>query len=334
MRILAMLSFCAALAASCGNHAGPQVEPPPPPPADERPAFDQARAFADLQAQVDFGPRVPGTQAHADCLQFIIDHVTDAGGRVVLSEFTATTPLVPDEQSYTNVLGVFGEDKAGEVLMLAAHWDSRAKADHDPDPAKRNQPVPAANDGASGVAVLLEIARGFAEQAPPRTVILAFFDAEDQGMTGSGLPLSGFAVGSRHLAGNWPDTAPWPDEMILLDLVGQDNVHNPAVGLPGWSNDVFDLPEERYSVDNAPDLVDRVWSVGERLGHSAFQRRVRSAISDDHVPFQEAGVEAIDIVDFAPPEWHTTHDTPENCDPASLYQVGDTLLEFIYHERP
>ncbi len=329
MRLLATFTFCAALAASCGS-GGTQVDPPPPPPPPDRPVFDQALAFADLEAQVAFGPRIPGSDAHDNCQQFLIDRLTAAGARVVTHAFSATTPLGQQEYDFTNVLGILGEDKAGDVLLLGAHWDSREKATQDPDPAKRGDPVPGANDGGSGVGVLLELARGFAEVAPPRPIIVCFFDAEDQGVSGADLPQQGWAIGSRELANNWPDALPWPDEMILLDLVGGDNVHNPAVGLPSWANDVFDLPMERNSLQSAPDLLDRVWSAAERRGHTAFNRTVGRAISDDHIPFQELGVEAIDIIDFAPPEWDTTHDTPENCDAGSLGQVGDTLVEFIY----
>ena len=329
MRLLATFTFCAALAASCGS-GGTQVDPPVPPPAPQRPVFDEARAFADLEAQVAFGPRIPGSDAHENCLQFLIDRLTASGARVVTHEFSATTPLGQREYDFTNIMGIFSEDKPGDVSLLGAHWDSREKANRDPDPEKRDDPVPGANDGGSGVGVLLELARGFAEVAPPHPIIVCFFDAEDQGVSGADLPQQGWAIGSRELANDWPGALPWPDEMILLDLVGGDNVHNPAVGVPAWANDVFDLPMERNSLQSAPDLLDRVWSAAERRGCTAFNRTVGRAISDDHIPFQELGVAAIDIIDFAPPEWDTTHDTPENCDARSLGQVGDTLVEFIY----
>jgi len=331
MRLLAILTFCTALAASCGT-GGTQTTPGPDPPPVVRPTFDQTRAFADLVAQVDFGARTPGSRAHDECKAFLIDRLTTAGARVVTHDFSSTTPLGDGEYDFTNILGVFSEGKGDGVLLLAAHWDSRAKATRDPEPARRIDPVPGANDGASGVSVLLEMARAFTEAAPPRTTIICFFDAEDQGVSGSGLPQSGWAIGSRELAANWPEALPWPDEMILLDLIGGDNVHNAAVGTPTWSNDVFDLPMEPHSLQNAPDLVDRVWTIAERRGHTAFQRRTGTAVSDDHIAFQERGVAAIDIIDFVPPEWDTTHDTPENCDAGSLYQVGDTLLEFVYAE--
>ncbi len=330
MRVLAALCVYAALGASCGSGGGPAPVPIQPPPAVERPAFDAQRAFDDLEAQCDFGARVPGSDAHDRCLQFLLQRLTDAGARVVTQDFSSATGLSEQEHDFTNLLGLFAEDAPGEVLLLGAHWDSRARADEDPDPANRDRPVPGANDGASGVAVLLELTRAFADIPPPRPVIVALFDAEDQGGYGSSLPNSGWIIGSQRLADDWPDDLPWPDQMILVDLVGGDNEHNERVGTPPRSNDHFDLPIEGNSLENAPNLVDQVWSIAERLGHDAFERTPGRHITDDHVPFQRAGVEAIDIIEFVPPEWHTIDDTPEHCSPDSLLQVGDTLLEFIY----
>ncbi len=329
MRLLATLCAYAALVSSCNSGGGPAPAPQPPPPV-QRPAFDAARAFADLEAQCAFGPRAPGTQAHDDCRAFLLARLQDAGARVVVQDFTATTALSDTQYEFTNLLGIFAEDAPGDVLLLGAHWDSRARADNDPDPALRDRPILGANDGASGVAVLLEMMRGFAAVAPPRPVIVVFFDAEDQGAPGSNLPNSGWIIGAQYLADHWPPELPWPDEMILVDLVGGDNEHNDRVGTPPGSDDVFSLPIERNSLTRAPALVDRIWSIAERLGHDAFKRDPGVHIIDDHVPFQEAGVEAIDIIEFFPPEWHTTDDTPEHCSADSLRQVGDTLLEYIY----
>jgi len=334
MRIIAAICVYAMLGASCSSGGGATDTAPPinPPPAQQRPAFDQGRAFDDLETQVAFGARIPGSDAHADCLQFISGRLVDAGAQIVTQEFSSRTPLGGDaEYDFTNVAGLFSADAPGDVLMLAAHWDSRAKADHDPDPALRDDPVPGANDGASGAAILLEIARAFKQQAPDRPVILAFFDAEDQGdrMTAE-WPEGGWILGSREMATNWPAALPWPDQMILLDLVGGDNEPNPRLGTPGVSDNQFRLPIELNSLREAPNLVDEIWTIAERLGNDAFVRSGGTSVIDDHIPFQEAGVAAIDIIEFVPPEWHTTDDTPEHCSASSLGQVGETLLEYIY----
>lgn len=329
MRLTAALCVLMALGASCDSGTPVANDPDPTPPVT-RPGFDAQRAFADLEAQDDFGPRVPGSDAHEQCADWLMGTLDDIGARVVTDEFTATTALSDEQYDFTNIIGVFAENAGGDPLLLGAHWDSRAVADHDPDPNLRDQPVPGANDGASGVAVLLEVARALEGVTPPRPVVIALFDAEDQGKAGSTLPHSGWIIGSRLLAEQWPQSVPWPEQMILVDLVGGDNEHNDRVGTPSMSNDYFDLKIERNSLENAPGLVDEIWSIAERLGHDAFERTTGSRITDDHVPFIEAGVEAIDIIEFVPPEWHTVDDTPEHCSPDSLEQVGETLLEFIY----
>jgi len=333
MRLLAAICVCAALGSSCSSGGGEVPPDPPTPPPVQRPAFDEARAFADLEAQCAFGARIPGSQAHADCLAFLIDRLTQAGAQVVTQQFSSRTALGgQQEYDFTNVAGLFAADAPGQPLLLGAHWDSRALADQDPDPNLRTQPVPGANDGASGVAILLEMARAFAEDAPPRPVIVAFFDAEDQGGSGSGLPDGGWIIGSREMVNNWPEALPEPGQMILLDIVGGDSEPNPRLGTPGISNDRFDLLIERNSLANAPDLVDEIWTIAERLGNDGFERTVGRSITDDHIPFIEAGVESVDIIEFVPPEWHTTDDTPEHCSPDSLDQVGETVLEFVYSD--
>ncbi len=335
MRGIAAICVYAMLGASCSSGGGGDAANPPvnPPPAAQRPEFDQARAFADLEAQVAFGPRIPGSEAHDDCRRFLVQRLEDAGAQVVTQQFSSQTPLGGDETyDFTNIAGLFSADATGDVLLLGAHWDSRAKATRDPDPALRDEPVPGANDGASGVAVLLEMVRAFAERAPERPIMIVFFDAEDQGLSGSGWRDGGWVLGSRHMVENWPAALPWPDQMILLDLVGGDSEHNPRVGTPPLSDDVFRLPMERNSLREAPNLVDEIWTIAAELGHDAFERVPGSNVIDDHIPFQEAGVEAIDIIEFVPPEWDTTDDTPEHCSSDSLNQVGETVLAYIYRD--
>lgn len=337
MRVISILCIYAVLGMSC-NAGGGESEPTAPtppveapaPPAVERPVFDGERAFADLVAQCDFGPRVPGSEAHSQCRDFLLQRLTDSGAEVVTQQFTSRTGLSDREYEFTNLLGRFSPDADGPVLLLGAHWDSRAKADEDPDPALRDQPVLGANDGASGVAVLLELMRAFEQSLPDRPIIVAFFDAEDQGAPDSDLPNSGWIIGSQYLADNWPDELPWPEQMILVDMVGADGQHNPAVGTPPMATDEFLLKMERYSLQYAPNLVDEIWSIAEDLGHEAFVREAGRHVIDDHLPFLRRGVEAINIIHFVPAEWHTTHDTPEHCCPTSLHQVGDTLLKYIY----
>jgi Zn-dependent M28 family amino/carboxypeptidase len=179
--------------------------------------------------------------------------------------------------------------------------------------------------------VLLEIARAFEQAPPPVPVIITFFDAEDSGKSSGTGPYLGFCLGSAYFAEHMPPEAT-PDEVILVDLVGGDNRHNPRVGTRAsmGGNDAFDLPIEVNSLHAAPRLVDEVYSAAEARGHKAFQRRTGFSVIDDHSPFIAAGIDAMDIIEFDFPEWHTVDDTPEHCDPESLRQVGDTLLEVVY----
>jgi glutaminyl-peptide cyclotransferase len=336
-RRMLLLSFLFVIAGwtSCGNSPAPAPQPPAPPPGPpnppaDRPEFDAERAFDSLEEQVGFGSRAPGTPGHDQAAAYIFQELSATARRAFEQEFEAST-LFGGPYQFTNLVGLFGPEDAGRKLMLCAHWDTRPVADEDPNPANRSKPVPGASDGASGVAVLLEIAHAFKQAPPPVPVIMAFFDAEDSGKSSGPLPYYGFCLGSAHFVKHMPPEAT-PDEVILVDLVGGDNVHNARVGTRAslGGNDVFDLPIEVNSLRAAPELVDEVYSAAEALGHKAFQRRQGFAVVDDHSPFLDAGIDAVDIIEFDYPEWHTIDDTPDHCDPGSLQQVGDTLLEVVY----
>lgn len=285
------------------------------------PTFDAARAFADLVAQVDFGPRNPGSAGHEACRQWLLARLQAHSGDAVEQPFSFAAATGTTFE-LANLLARFqGTRQVGDPLLLCAHWDTRPVADQDPDPNLRNQPILGANDGASGVAVLLELARHFQATPPPRTIIIAFFDLEDSGLTELtvGQPYSGFSIGARYFASNMGRFA--PEEAVLLDMVADAHPH---------------YPREPNSVNAAPTLVDVLWRTGQQLGFSAFSDSVGPAITDDHLPLIAAGVPAVDIIDFDYPGpnrhayWHTTQDTPANCSPAGLQATGQTLLQFIY----
>jgi glutaminyl-peptide cyclotransferase len=316
---LLILTCVAAGCTSCGGGA----------PAAARPTFQEVRAFADIGNQVAFGPRAPGTTGHQQCLDWLIAQLTPLADRVVRQDFSASTAF-GGPYPFTNLIATFNESAAGDAWMVAAHWDTRPEADEDPDPANRHKPVPGANDGGSGVAVLLEMARALKAQAPSHPVYLAFFDAEDSGKSGVDMIYSGFCIGSKQMANNWPGGLAKPQNVIVIDIVGGTAKHNDRLGNPNGSNDKFDLPEELNSVEVAPALVSNVWGTAQRLGHTAFESRLGLAMIDDHAPFIAAGYKAIDIIDFPFPEWHTIDDTVEYCSASALHQVGDTLLEVLY----
>jgi glutaminyl-peptide cyclotransferase len=313
---------------SCGGGA-PEVDPPPPPPPADRPAFDRTLAFAALEAQCNFGARTPGSDAHAACGAWLKEQLEALSSQVVAQEFRTATPM-GGPYDFANYLAVFPGADTTSPLFLAAHWDSRPVADQDPEAANRTQPVMGANDGASGVAVLLELARLMKARTPSRTVIVGFLDAEDSGKSSvRNLPYMGFCLGADFLATHWPAGVPEPAQMILLDMVGADSVINPRLEDAGeTTGPVFKL--EANSLESDPALVDQIWTAAEALGHSAFSRSSGGRITDDHMPFADRGTPAVDIIHFAPAEWHTVDDTPEHCSADTLWQVGDTLVSVIW----
>jgi glutaminyl-peptide cyclotransferase len=271
------------------------------------PRFDEARAFADLTAQVGFGPRIPGTEGHDRCRAWVVERLAAAGGRVSEQAFDDTVYGKP--YRFTNVRARFGPT-SGPWIVLGAHWDTRPVADRDPDPAKRGQPVPGANDGASGVAVLLEVARALGETPPPVGVEIVMFDGEDLGEGGD---VAGFCRGSRYYVSRLEH--PRPLVAIVADMVGDADL---------------DLYYEQNSHNAARNIVERLWSGAAKVGAKAFVPELRHNVYDDHAPFLEAGIPAVDIIDFDYPAWHTTEDDLTKVAPGSLGQVGRTLLWYVY----
>jgi glutaminyl-peptide cyclotransferase len=287
---------------------------PPPAAAVRVPAFPGAGAYALLKKQCAFGPRVPGTAGHAKCLDFIVSELRAAAPSVVLQTFQAAVPVAGRNAAMTNVVASFNPGMKNR-LMFCAHWDSRARADFDPVPANRTRPVPGANDGASGAAVLLQTA-AVLKAVPPRAgVDLVFFDAEDGGLEGD---LSTWCLGARHFASVWPK-ASFPRWAVLLDMIGDRELRVPV-----------ELNSRRY----APDVVDLVYGTASRLGLAAFPPADGYEVVDDHLELIRAGIPAIDLIDLDYPHWHTTADTPDKCGPESLQAVGTLVLHLIYEAKP
>jgi glutaminyl-peptide cyclotransferase len=319
--LLLLLLLLTAGCTSCGGGGASQ------PAIVSTPTFNKTRAFADLQAQCDYGARVPGSAAHDTCGAWLATQFPGAD-KVVQQTFNASTPM-GGPYDFVNIIAVYNSAGTGTPIILASHWDSRPKADNDPDPAKRTQPVMGANDGASGVAILLEIARLLPTQACNRPVVLALLDAEDSGLGSSQMIYEGFCIGAVYMANNWPAGVPKPTQGVLLDMVGGDDVFNPACPAPPGGNNILDFRQEANSLTANPTLVSQIWTIASRLGHAAYVNQGGISVTDDHLAFIAAGVRMIDVIDFCP-EWHTTYDTPANCSPDALFQTGDTLLQYIY----
>lgn len=280
-------------------------------------ARDTARDTAEdawhyLLLQTGLGPRNPGSPGHRRLVDFLVSELAKSADDVQVQPFN----VVYEGAAYSmaNVTALFRSSTGGEkpFILLGAHFDTRPRAECDAVPARRSIPIVGANDGASGVAVLLEIASVLARTRPPVPVMIAFFDGEDLGASTSSMFL-----GSRHLAGK---TDPSDVRcMVLLDMVADADL---------------DIYIEGNSHLSSPDLVDTVWSAAERLGYGrVFHREVRYHILDDHVPFIERGIPAVDIIDFDYPYWHTTLDTPDKCSPKSLQIVRDVILDVILRDE-
>ncbi len=274
-------------------------------PAPAAAAFDGKRAYDLLVRQCAFGPRAPGTAAHDSCLAFLVATMRQYAPVVQVDTFSYDSPDLGHVVRLTNVLARFRPDQKTRILF-GAHWDTRPWADAEKDPALRRQPIPGANDGASGVAVLLELARDLKGSPPALGVDLVLFDGEDLGTPTNP---SGFFRGStRYVEWKGDDR---PLFLVLLDMVGKKDA-------------VFHW--EANSRDQAPNIVDVVWGEARDLGIRNFREETRYRVYDDHIPFLNAGIPAIDVIDFGFPEWHTLRDTPALCDPSSLEAVGRVLL--------
>lgn len=282
------------------------------------PRFSGERAFNHVVQQVDFGPRIAGTEGHRLAREYFIEVLERHSPRVVEIPFTYVSPTGDDTLRGYNIFASFQPDLQPRV-MLAAHYDTRPEADRDPDPARRTEPVPGANDGASGVAVLLELARHLAAHPPTVGVDIVLFDLEDLGEYAAAegdttaIP---FAIGSEAFAEAHPQYRPaWG---VLLDMVGDRNLR---------------IPQEGYSLQYARPVVERIWRAADRVGADAFIRQPGGAVFDDHVPFLRRGIPVANIIHQPFPDtWHTTADTPENVSRASLQQVGDVLIELLWRQ--
>ena len=260
------------------------------------PTFDATRAFGDVEAQMAFGPRTPGSQAHEDTVKYIQDELQKAGWDVTIQNLTQ------DGHAVENIIATHG--KSSEPVVIGAHYDSRLVADQDPNSLLSTQPVPGADDGASGVAVLLEMARVMPTSVSSN-VWLVFFDAEDQG----DLPGWDWILGSKAFVSHLDQKI---KSAVVVDMVGDKDLNI-------YREEASDLT-----------LTDQIWNTAAKLGYAnQFIDETKYSILDDHLPFIQAGIPAVDIIDIEYAYWHTTADTADKVSPKSLKTVGDTLLAWL-----
>ena len=296
------------------------------------PAFVADSAYAFCQQQCDFGPRTMNSEAHDRCGEWIAQKFRDYGMEVTLQQ--------ADLRGYdgtmlksTNIIAKYRPEQT-ERILLCAHWDSRPWADNDPDEANHHKPVMAANDGASGVAVMLEVARLISSDTLAVGVDFVCFDAEDWGTPqwadSEGSDADTWALGAQHWAENYA-LHPSPFTIrygILLDMVGGQGAK---------------FYQEQVSTYYAPDVVRKVWAAAEAVGYgSLFPKDEGHGITDDHVPVnQKAKIPCIDIIPYYPdcdasgfgPTWHTVNDDMQHIDRNTLQAVGQTMIQVLFSEK-
>ncbi len=311
---------------SCGSESG-SSESVPPPPAQEKvavPKFERDSALAFVAKQVSFGPRVPNMEAHRQTKAWLVAQFERFGAKVIEQDFEAEAYTGATLQG-TNIIAQFNPG-AGKRVLLGAHWDTRPFADSPINEERREEPILGADDGGSGVAVLLEVARQLQANPISLGVDIVLFDAEDYGESGGDNPDS-YALGSQYWARNPHVTgARQPQYGILLDMVGARGAR---------------FPKEYFSMQFAPQLVNKVWSLAQKMGYSNyFVNEQGGAITDDHYYVNTiARIPMIDIINRARgtqtgfgEHWHTHKDDMDIIDKRVLRAVGQVVLAVLYRE--
>lgn len=273
--------------------------------------FDGDAAFAYAKAQVDFGVRPTGSEASVKTGDYIITTLKAAGWTVEEQPFSLD--INGKAIQARNITGKIGVG-SGPVLLFGAHYDTRLWANKDPDPNMREQPILGANDGASGVAVLLELAQVLGHGYKfNREIWLVFFDAEDNG----DIPgWDNWSLGATYYADHLQTR---PQDMILLDMIGDKDLN---------------IYYEAFSAKSAPDLVQEIWTIAGDLGYADnFIKEQRYSLADDHLPFIQKGIRAVDIIDFDYPYHHTLADTLDKISAESLGKVGRVMQTYLEQSR-
>ena len=327
IRRFIFLAFMTLILFSCGNKKNTPIIPEEDTITANIPTFCEDSALQIVQKQCDFGPRTMGSEAHEKCGKYIVSEFRRFGCKVSLQKAIFIRYDGVKMKGYNIIASVY--PKAQKRMMICTHWDSRPWCDHDPDSTKWHEPVLAANDGASGVGVLLEIARVLQKDSLNYGVDLVCFDAEDVGtpewlskeQNDDDTWCLGAQYWARHLHTQDIQFA------ILLDMVGGVGAH---------------FYQEGFSKQYANEVVNRVWNAAKGAGYAeVFPKEEGGMITDDHLPLNRiANIPTIDIIPYYPtstsgfgPTWHTTQDNMKNISPITLKAVGQTLLYFLFTEN-
>ena len=325
-KVLMTLIGAAVLTVACSGSDNKEVKTIEPVDytAVDIPDFVADSAYRYVAEQLAFGPRVPGTKEHKQCAQYLTSKMQQWADTVYVQDFNTTLWDNSTVKGH-NIIASFDTDNQNRVL-LAAHWDSRAYADHDPNPDNHRKPILGANDGASGVAVLMEMARNMKVKRPDVGVDIIFFDVEDQGIPEfeSDYRDNTWCLGSQYWA-KTPHTMFYRAKYgILLDMVGNAN--------PRYT-------KEEVSHTFAPGLVEKVWNVANQLGYgTSFVNQNTPAILDDHLYVNQIiQIPMIDIVQNQEgvsffEHWHTVNDNLDVIDKDALKQVAHVVYTILYSE--
>ncbi len=280
--------------------------------------IDGARAYGYLKQLCDLGPRPAGTEVNNRQRQLVSDHFVKYGATVKEQPFRTRHPLTGKRVDMANLVGSWHPEKLQRVV-LSAHYDTRPEPDEEVDPVRHKMPFLGANDGASGVALLMELAHHLNDSKCPWGVDLVLFDGEEL-VYGNNPRQGEYFLGSKEFARRYADQLERGRPKFryvagfVLDMVGGTNLA---------------LAQEPNSLKLAPDLVREVWGVARQLGAKSFRFTEGREVLDDHLPLNNVGIPTIDIIDFDYPYWHKADDLPENCSAQSLAEVGRVLSAWL-----
>jgi glutaminyl-peptide cyclotransferase len=276
------------------------------------PVFDGLRAFEYLEKQVSFGPRVPGSENASDCREYFIRFFDSLGIPIDTFQFVHNCKESGKPITMINILASFNPDdkNISDRYLLAAHYDSRPRAEYDSDSSKRENWIDGANDGASGVAVLMELANLMASQKPRVGVDLILLDGEDYGRPGD---LDEYFLGAKDFVKR--NIREKYDFALVIDMIGDADLK---------------IYKEEHSNKYSPEITDLVWQTAAKLGETAFVDSIKQAIQDDHLSFMTINLQSAVIIDFDYKYWHTTQDNVDKCSAVSLQTVGRVITKLIY----
>jgi len=264
-----------------------------------------------LEALCAIGPRYPGSEGHAETRAYIRDVAERHASSWREQAFTVSVADRSDLPLYNYELTFEGTEDLPPIL-IGAHYDTRPFADEESDPERQKQPIIGANDGGSGTAVLLGLARYLDENPPKRPVKLVFFDGEDYGRAGSGEYFLGSTYYAEQLEKQ--DKSTWPYRVLVVDMVGEKDMK------------IF---KEQHSFRSAMGFLDEVYDAAEAHNLPQFVPKLRYSVRDDHLPFIHLGIPSVLLIDFDYPHWHTLEDTLDKCSAESLQAVFTVVVEML-----